>query len=379
MASAMDECEKVLARSLGRRHCVLVGRGATALWVAYGLADAARPKVALPAMVCLSPMFTAIYAGRTPVFADVRERDATISPEAVERLLAEDPGVGAVVAVHLYGQPAAMAELEAIGRRRGVLVIEDLAQAHGGADAAGRPFGTFGDLSVVSFGHTKILDLGGGGALLTDDAALAERARAVVARLGDPPEEADRLATLYSRLYYATWECGRADRRFYRVFDLFPELFKPLYLYRATDGMADRIRAALGGLEDEVAHRQELAALYAEGLQGLPGVTLLEPSGPGVPWRFTFRVKAAWRQALLGAIRQAGFDASSWYPGITDWTPSGRAQGRDRFPAAGRLEEEVVNLWVTRAYTAEAVGRLVEVVRSTLRALADGPKAGGPR
>jgi len=217
-------------------------------------------------------MFTVHYADRIPVFADVLERDATIDPLAAEKVLRADPDIGAVLAVHLYGHPAAMEELADICSKHGVLLIEDFAPALGGVYENGTLFGTFGDLSVVSFGYAKILDVGGGGAILTDDAEIASRARVMAEQLPSRSEDADLIQPLYRKLYYAVWECGQVDSRFYRMYDFFPDLFRALYIFRVTDEIADRIHKALRTLDDELVHRRKLASLYAEGLGDRQGV-----------------------------------------------------------------------------------------------------------
>jgi len=343
-------CEKKLCDLIGRKHCILTGRGATALWIAYSLTDPKRHKILLPAMVCLSPMFTVHYANREPIFSDVRIEDATIDPDHVRRLLVQHPDVGAVLAVHLYGYPAMMEELSEICKWRGVMLIEDLAPALGGKDGNGNYFGSVGDISVVSFGHAKILDVGGGGALLTDDDALAEKAMDLAEGLKLAPLENAVLAGCYEKLYYTLFECAQHQPSFLELFDHFPELFKSLYMFRIDIDQAGVIHHALDTLQKEILERKQIADEYYHNLHGLQGVTFFSPLGPGVPWRFTFRVEKTRRDSLLKRVRSAGFDISSWYPAITEWTPTGRLQGKASFPVANILEREVVNLWVTRDY-----------------------------
>lgn len=112
-------------------------------------------------------------AGALPVLVDIDPLTYTIDPEAASA--AVTPRTRAIVPVHLYGQTADMDRLRALARRHGLLLVEDCAQAHG-ARYAGQLAGTMGDLAAFSFYPTKNLGaLGDGGAILTRDAALAER------------------------------------------------------------------------------------------------------------------------------------------------------------------------------------------------------------
>lgn len=347
---------------VGRKYCVLTGRGTAALWMAYNLVNPDRPGILLPAIICPSPMYTIQYANRKVYFADVLIEDATIDADQVEQVLNRNPEIGAVVAVHLYGHPAAMSRLSQICKSHGVLLIEDLAQALGGRDAEGRCFGSMGDVSVVSFGHTKILDFGSGGALLTDDKGLFGKAKTMAESLEPPPSELSTLSECYRKLYYTVVECSQHDRAFYKVFHLFPELFRPLYLYNIGAGQAQKIHDGLDLLEEEVVIRKNTAERYRKSLEGIPGIRFFSPSGPGVPWRFSFCVNRNIRNHLLDEVRKKGFDISSWYPSIVEWTSTCQMDDGDEFPVAESIEKEVINLWVTSEYDPTRADALSEFI-----------------
>jgi dTDP-4-amino-4,6-dideoxygalactose transaminase len=115
------------------------------------------------------------------VFVDIDPMTFTICPSSLERTIECQVKVGqrpkAVIAVHLYGHPAAMAEITAIAKKYDLKVIEDCAQAHG-ATLGKQKIGTFGDMAAFSFYPTKNLGaFGDGGAVLTADSALAERTK----------------------------------------------------------------------------------------------------------------------------------------------------------------------------------------------------------
>jgi dTDP-4-amino-4,6-dideoxygalactose transaminase len=366
MPDEIKLCELALAKFLDRQHCILTGRGATALWMAYSLTDESRPKILLPAMVCASPMFTILHAGRIPVFIDVLESDATIDPKIVERTLEANPEIGAVLAVHLFGHPADIETLSLICEKFDVLLIEDVAQALGGIDSKKCLLGKHGDLSVVSFGHTKILDVGGGGAILTDDDQLASRIRYLNQNLPDTSPNVDRLTLLYRKLFYSIWECGQIEASFYQLFDLFPLLFRELYLYKISQEVVLRIEKALSQITDEVAHRRSLAELYKKELGSVDMVSFFQVTGLGVPWRFSFRVNASKRDDVLEGLWKRNLDASKWYPCISDWTPSGRSQNIGDFPVSKRLEKEVVNLWVSRDYSNLKGEKVIQTISEIL-------------
>jgi dTDP-4-amino-4,6-dideoxygalactose transaminase len=126
----------------------------------------------------LSAVFTALavmMVGARPVFADIDPDRLTIDPAAIDQ--AVTARTKAILPVHLYGQAADMTAIEAVASRHGVAIVEDCCQAHL-ATAAGRSVGTIGAAGAFSFYPTKNLAaLGDGGAVVTNDASLAERIR----------------------------------------------------------------------------------------------------------------------------------------------------------------------------------------------------------
>ena len=117
------------------------------------------------------------YAGAMPVFVEPRLESYNINPEEIEKKITSK--TRAIIAVHLYGQPAEMKEILEIAKRNGLKVIEDSAQAHG-ATYNGKKTGNIGDAAGFSFYPGKNLGaLGDGGAVVTDDKELADMVRAL--------------------------------------------------------------------------------------------------------------------------------------------------------------------------------------------------------
>jgi dTDP-4-amino-4,6-dideoxygalactose transaminase len=124
--------------------------------------------------------FLAVHAvGALPVLADVEADNWNLAPEALGQ--AFGPATRAVIASHLHGGLVPMRELTALAAAHGVRVVEDAAQAPG-ATVQGRPAGTWGDAGVLSFGGSKLLSAGRGGALLTRHADVHQRARLALHR-----------------------------------------------------------------------------------------------------------------------------------------------------------------------------------------------------
>jgi perosamine synthetase len=129
--------------------------------------------------------FLSVHAiGAVPVLVDVSPRDWNLDPRAFREAIG--PATRALIASHLHGGSVPMAEVTAIAKERGVQVLEDAAQVPG-AVVQGRRAGTWGDIGVLSFGGSKLLTAGRGGAMLTNRADVNQRLRLLLQRGNNLP------------------------------------------------------------------------------------------------------------------------------------------------------------------------------------------------
>lgn len=171
------EFEEAFARFHGLRYAIACNSGTAALHMALvAIGIGPGDEVIVPPYTFTATATAVLMAGGVPVFADVRESDFTLDPQAVERAIT--PRTRALIPVHLFGAPAEMAGLADLARRHQLRIIEDCAQAPG-ARYRGRLAGTLGDVATYSFQETKNMMTGEGGMVLTDDRDLAERCQAV--------------------------------------------------------------------------------------------------------------------------------------------------------------------------------------------------------
>ncbi|MDA0276822.1 MAG: aminotransferase class I/II-fold pyridoxal phosphate-dependent enzyme, partial [Proteobacteria bacterium] len=145
--------EAALAAYTGAAHAVGCNSGTDALHLALRAADiGSGDEVIMPAFTFVATAEAASYVGARPVFVDIDPATFCMDPKSVERALT--PRTRALIAVHLYGQTAPLAELAALCRDRGITLVEDCAQSLG-AEEAGRGSGSWGAFGCFSFYPTK--------------------------------------------------------------------------------------------------------------------------------------------------------------------------------------------------------------------------------
>lgn len=187
----VERFEDMLCHSTGAKHAVACANGTAALQVALHVAGVEREDLVLTQSLSFAATANAIaHCGAEPVFLDVDTDTLGLSPQAVEHFLqthcerrphgvyhkATGKRVSACVPMHTFGLPMHIQELVRLCDSWGIPVVEDAAEALG-SRCATKHCGTFGKLGVLSFNGNKIVTTGGGGAILTDDAALAKQAK----------------------------------------------------------------------------------------------------------------------------------------------------------------------------------------------------------
>jgi dTDP-4-amino-4,6-dideoxygalactose transaminase len=175
---ATSDFEAKFAVYCGVDHCVSLNSGTSALHLALRCLDIGPDdEVITVGMTFIGTAWAISYVGAKPVFVDIDPARRTMSPSNVEAAIT--PRTKAIIPVHLYGMPAEMDRIKSIADRHGLPVIEDAAQAHG-ASYRGKRVGQFGQIACFSFYPSKNLGAyGEGGALITNDASIAQRARSL--------------------------------------------------------------------------------------------------------------------------------------------------------------------------------------------------------
>src|SRR6185369_2390125 len=170
--------EEEFARYIGAKHCIGVNTGTSALHVAMLLLNL-RPgdEVITTPFTFVATSWAISYVGARPIYVDIDPETNNLDPARIDRAIS--PRTKAILPVHLYGHPVDLDAILTVARKHGLPVVEDAAQAHG-ALYRNRKIGTFGEMSCFSFYPGKNLGAyGEGGALVTDNAGFAARARSL--------------------------------------------------------------------------------------------------------------------------------------------------------------------------------------------------------
>jgi dTDP-4-amino-4,6-dideoxygalactose transaminase len=328
MGPELDEFERAFAAYCGAKHCIGVGNGLDALHLAMR-ATGIGPgdEVIVPSNTFIATWLAVTSTGATPVGVEPDPRTYNLDPTCLDQAITSR--TRAIVPVHLYGQPAAMDEINAIASKHSLTVIEDAAQAHG-ARYRGKKAGTLAKAAAFSFYPGKNLGaLGDAGAVVTDDDAFADAIRV--------------LRNYGSRVKYHHESAG--------------------YNTRLDPLQAAFLRAKLPLLDDWNARRRRVAAQYVDGLRYVQDLILPIVAEQTEPVWHLFVIRHPRRDALQDHLRERGIDTLIHYPIPPHRSGAYAGMAQSQFPIAEEIARSVLSLPMGPHLSASQLHYVVDCVR----------------
>lgn len=260
--------EKEFASYIGVKHAISVGNGTDALIIALkALGIGHGDEVITTPFTFFATAESISFVGATPVFVDVLKDSYNIDPEEIEKAITEN--TKAIMPVHIFGQAADMDEINKIAKKHGLYVIEDSAQAAGGA-YKGKKIGTFSDLACFSFFPTKNLGCAGdGGMIVTDNDDLAVMVKAL--RTHGSGENGQRAYNILNDIKAEVAEDLNADNTVYNPLKYYNYLIG--HNSRLDELQAALLRVKLKKLDYWNNMRRTHADFYNENLKGTEFIT----------------------------------------------------------------------------------------------------------
>lgn len=341
------EFEELIAAALGAKHCVAVNSGASALHLALVSCGVTSGEVIIPSFTMSATANAVVTAGCVPVFADIDPQTGNVDPEDVQRRVTRR--TRAIMPVHLAGQPCDMTSMMDVARRRKIPVIEDAAETIGGK-WRGRCAGTFGKAGCLSFWASKAITTGEGGAIVTDDSRVADRARAL---------SAHGIAT-------TTAQRQKAKKPWRRDAVMAGYNFRLSHIAAAIGVEQAKKLKSLN--EARRRHASTLKKL-TEGIEGLSPLSE-SPEAEHVYQMFLVTVPARVRDRFVLGLRARGVEASVHFdPPVHEQTFYRKRFGRMSLPATEKLARTAVTLPLYPFMTERDLRTVAGAVRETLKGL----------
>ena len=367
--------EDAFAAYIGVKNAVSVPSGRMGLYLILKNLGLTRPgEVILPAFTYWAVPRVVSSLKFNPVFADIDVQTCTIDPGQITKHLTGDSKV--IVPTHLYGRPCRMDEILSLAAKRGLLVVEDCVQACG-AEYQGRKVGSLGEAAYFAFGITKNLSLLGGGMVVTNNDALAEKIRLeagsfgfvnrqqicrkaasalVLTALGHPGVFSSvSFPLIRASSFLGGDAAGRAFEEKEKQFDELPGSYSRLMPPVLQEDMGLR---QLSRLDSLIGKRIKNAAYLLKNLQGLAGISLPAVSDGAVKNIFTnFPIRVKDRPRVAAGLLKKGIDTSLGYM---------KAQHAG-YPGAQELQESILHLPVYPSLSEADLSRVCRALREIAR------------
>lgn len=330
----VQEFEQRVCDLVGVRHCIAMCNATVALEIAIR-ASHLTGEVIVPSMTFIATAHALQWQEITPVFCDIDPCTYSLDPQQVERMIT--PRTTGIIGVHLWGRACAVEELQAVADRHNLTLLFDAAHAFG-CSYRGQMIGNFGAAEIFSFHATKFLNAAEGGAVVTNDDALAQRVR-LMQNFG------------------------------------FEDIDKVIYI--GTNGKMNELSAAMGvtslnSLQDFIAVNYENYKDYQCALADIPGVTLIpydereQCNYQYIILEFDERITGLTREEMRDILWAENVLARRYFhPGCHRMEPY-----RSYFPHAGLLlpvteavSQRVMSLPTGTAVTTADIERICMIVR----------------
>ncbi|KGK86060.1 aminotransferase class V-fold PLP-dependent enzyme [Clostridium sp. HMP27] len=335
----MNYLEKRLAEYFKKRFCCFTGSGTTAIYLILKALNLQQKKILYPSISCMVPVNAALYAGYDVVFCDVSLKDYTMDLNAFENTI-NKYDIGIVVPTHIYGHICDMKKISRIAHEKGIFILEDAAQTVSLSNDS--------DASIMSFGHTKILETeNGGGAIFTDNENLYNKLKEEKDLLPKKPRNLGGLFDEYRKNYYSIMNNENKSVNKYKEIYNLQLNSKDAFIYDMDNN--EEVIEQLANIEEIKRERNKRANLYGRYLH--KSLIHKAKCTYEILWRYSFLYKGD-REQLLYKIREKGIDVSSWYPALYKFYSQ---QEEKEFSNSQIVEKQIVNLWVNEKYSQEKI------------------------
>lgn len=345
VGSYVDRFEEMMAEFTGAKYAVAASNGTSALHIALKLADVgANNYVVVPDLTFVASLNAICYTGARPILVDVNESNWQMNLDLLENFFAEECTVKdrkciykdgrtikAIMPVHVLGSMGNMEHLNRIANNNHLTIVEDSTEALG-SYYKGKHSGSFGKMGCFSFNGNKIITTGGGGMIVTNNEALAKKAKHLTTQAKSDPLE-----------YYHD-EVG--------------------YNYRMVNVLAAIGVAQMEQLPSFIRRKKEISQYYKEHLRGIGDITFQQAveGADNNCWLFTLRSKK--QKQLLKALNDKGLQSRPL------WVPMNRLPMfcNDIYvtnnDSAGSLYSECLSIPCSTYITKEELDEVIAVIKA---------------
>lgn len=353
-----------------KEYSYVVGNATIGIYLILKALGISNKRIALPNNICFNVPFAILFSDNIPVFLDSSSDDLGLSIAGLKK---NKNNIDIVLTNHAYGSICNIDEIVSFCRNNNKFIIEDFAVAQG-AKLHNIPVGSFGDVSIVSFGAGKIISINHGGAILSNDIKIIKEIKAVEktfpqysVRMGnDIAFLAQNIRNLYNQ-YYGT-EYWKHEINFYDI----AKEFKSSFFFKFSRKYETILLEKLTNLPNNIMKRNAKAEILSKLFQeeNSENINIFTPSDGSVYWRFNIFVKKN-RNELLKYLLKKKYPISSWYPSVNVLFDRRLEMNGNKIqtPHSDKVGDEIINIWVNEEVDNNYLENIVKEIANKYRNL----------
>ena len=316
-----------------RKNFFFVGRGSTAIYLILKSLFQNK-EVILPCNICYAAIYPVIYSENKPVFVDIMEETGNASYSSIIEKVNEN--TGAIIFPYMYGNVSAdIFKLKNYCKKHKIILIEDCASSMG-ATINEHPVGTIRDYAVFSTGHAKIVDVGNGGLILTDNNL--DKIKNLYDKLPIYTNKIDKELNVFSQKYREL----RNQNDDKKIFDFFHQNYQNLFLYQIDYQTVNQMKNKIDDLSNILQIRNKKYKLFLDNLNKNDSYKILSYEKGSTPWRFTIILnQKEKRKELINILLMNHLFVSDWYP------CTGKYFENCDYPISDDMAEKILNFSLT--------------------------------
>ena len=362
--------ENALAKLCNRKYVLLTGNATTSLYLSIkSLKLPSKSEIMIPNSSCPHVPLSIYLAGHSPVFIDIDKKNFGLNLKEVKKNFSKK--IKAIIAVHAYGKICHIQRLVNFCKKHKIFLIEDAALSLG-LKIKNKASGSFGLASVISFGKGKVIDIGGGGALLTDDRMLYLRSKSLISRLSSKKKINDKMITqindVHTKIYNNLFVKNKINliKKKYRTEAIKKSSY---FLYKFESKLLKKLDLSKKNLNKILRTRYKNINYISKKLHLIKKNFFNVPiqKKNEAPWRMNiFFYKEKNRNFVLKEMLKKKLKVSSWHPSLDiffkDRTKS------NTYPTSDKLSRSILNIWINheinQSYLNDVCKNILEIKKT---------------
>lgn len=335
---------------------LVTGRGSTALWLIFQVLGKQSAKVLVPVNICEIVYPIIINSDLDPVFYDVDSKSGIATPQIIKEAYTGEEDI--LIVLHQFGIPVEIDAICSWAESKNIFVIEDVCCALG-ATYKGHPLGTWGNAAIFSFGYSKILEYGIGGAVYSRDRVIYQKIHDQIQQL--PPysyEHKTKEIEFRSHIHLLRRSTNISKIKEYN--EIYDNYMKYL-LFKLEQKDINSIRILYQELEKNLKTRSYFADRYRKEITNNRIRHAHKKTGQTY-WRYNIFVKPHNQKKVIQGLRQNGLLASNWYPPMAKFFD--KSYDPQKFGGCESFATQVINLFVDHRVNDSRVTECINYLNS---------------